>query len=59
VIFSFERFVLPIFVGQQMDVFIDAQPHEVTAARGDGHRNSGALTDAFGGKKGDETDKIE
>ena len=34
VIFSFERGALPVFVGQQMDVFIDAetnQAHEVTA----------------------------
>jgi len=59
VIFSFERFVLPIFVGQQMDVFIDAQPDEVTPHAETAIETPGALTDASGGKKRDESDKIE
>jgi hypothetical protein len=32
VIYSFERGELPIVVGQQMDVFIDAEKHDLAAA---------------------------
>ncbi len=38
VIFAFERGDLPIFVGQQMDVFIDAPDRNLTAAATKGGR---------------------
>ncbi len=33
VLYSFDRDALPVYVGQQMDVFIEAQPFATAAAR--------------------------
>lgn len=56
VVYSFDRASLPVFVGQLMDVFVEAPPH--AGAQGQG-QHSGASDGDAGVKKSDSSPRAE